>query len=89
MDQFPQQQHVGEEVLGSLPHWPPGWGAEGGMAAYRKSLPIVCMLLACGGIIVDVCMMHTWLASSMQLAAIDKDFLKFRSDMEAKVSDQN
>ena len=24
----------------------------------------------------------------MQLAAIDKDFLKFRSDMEAKVSDQ-
>lgn len=50
------------------------------------------MQLACGGITWcyhnNIIIVHTWLALSMQLAAIDKDFLKFRSDMEAKVSDQ-
>lgn len=47
------------------------------------------MQLACGGITgYYYNIVHTWLALSMQLAAIDKDFLKFRSDMEAKVSDQ-
>ena len=43
---------------------------------------ILCTQLACGVLSLD------WLLS-MQLAAIDKDFLKFRSDMEAKVSHKN
>lgn len=45
----------------------------------------LCMQLACDVHVTGYCHIVVCILS-LQLAAIDKDFLKFRSDMEAKVS---